>query len=326
MKVSFIVPVYKVERFLPQCVNSLLKQTYQNIEIVLVDDGSPDDCPEICDNYASEDSRVKVVHKLNGGLSDARNCGLKESTGDYVVFVDGDDFWRNFDDLSRIVAELNKSHNIDFMGFNCTYYYENTNSYSNWVPFTERNITSSNREEIIVELVKSGTFPMSACLKILKRTFLLKNGLFFEKGLIGEDIPWFISLLDKAQSLRFVNNYIYAYRQNVAGSITNTFSKKAFDDVFSIVKSEISRISERTFSFQEKNAILSFLAYEYCILLGMFQILDKTDKKKYWKELSNYKYLLQYTMNPKVKMVYRVYKIFGLKFTSIIMSIYLQRK
>ena len=91
MKVSFVVPVYNVESYLRQCVDSILSQTYRNIEVILVDDGSPDRCPAMCDAYTQLDCRVKVLHKPNGGLSDARNTGLMVATGDYVIFVDSDD-------------------------------------------------------------------------------------------------------------------------------------------------------------------------------------------------------------------------------------------
>ena len=89
--ISVIVPVYKVETYLHQCVDSILNQTYRNLEVILVDDGSPDGCPAICDEYAAMDNRVKVIHKKNGGLSDARNAGMAISRGEFLNFVDSDD-------------------------------------------------------------------------------------------------------------------------------------------------------------------------------------------------------------------------------------------
>ena len=124
MKVSFIIPVYKVEKYLPQCVESILNQTYKNIEVLLVDDCSPDGCPALCDEYANKDSRVTVFHKLNGGLSDARNYGLEHAKGDYVVFMDSDDFWQKNTYLEELVEEINNSPECDFIGFNISYYYE----------------------------------------------------------------------------------------------------------------------------------------------------------------------------------------------------------
>ena len=91
-KISIIVPVYNVEKYIFECVDSLINQTYKNLEIILVDDSSPDNCPQICDEYAQKDDRIKVIHKPNGGLSDARNAGIESATGEYLMFVDSDDY------------------------------------------------------------------------------------------------------------------------------------------------------------------------------------------------------------------------------------------
>ena len=93
--ISVVLPVYNVERYIIKCMNSVLSQTYKNIEIILVDDGSQDRCPEICERYAKKDKRVKVIHKENGGLSDARNAGIKVANGEYITFIDSDDYVDN---------------------------------------------------------------------------------------------------------------------------------------------------------------------------------------------------------------------------------------
>ena len=90
-KISIIVPVYKVELFLEECIDSILEQTYRNLEIILINDGSPDNCGKICDEYAIKDERIKVIHKKNGGLSDARNAGIENCLGEYIAFIDSDD-------------------------------------------------------------------------------------------------------------------------------------------------------------------------------------------------------------------------------------------
>ena len=91
-KVSVIIPVYKVEKYLEKCIDSVINQSYSNLEIILVDDGSPDNCGKICDKYAKKDNRIRVIHKTNGGLSDARNNGIKIATGNYIAFIDSDDY------------------------------------------------------------------------------------------------------------------------------------------------------------------------------------------------------------------------------------------
>ena len=234
MLVSFIIPVYNVENYISQCVESIRRQTYKNVEIILVDDGSPDASPEICDKFVEQDSRIKVLHKVNGGLSDARNAGLHIAAGRYVVFIDGDDFWVDDKQLELLMAVVKKNDNCDFIGFNCSYYYPQTDTYKRWVKYCDVDIDDKNI--IIQNLVSSGTFPMSACLKIIKRDFLINNNLNFKVGQLSEDIPWFINLLDRAKRCKFINQYIYAYRQNVVGSISGNFPVRHFDDILDIIK------------------------------------------------------------------------------------------
>ena len=103
--ISVIVPIYNVEAYLNRCVESIVNQTYQKLEIILVDDGSPDNCPRMCDGWASKDNRIKVIHKGNGGLSDARNAGLKIATGEYISFVDSDD-WIDRKTFSLVMEKM----------------------------------------------------------------------------------------------------------------------------------------------------------------------------------------------------------------------------
>ena len=115
VKVTVIVPVYKVEQYLKRCVDSILKQTVEKIEVILVDDGSPDTCPVICDEIAKKDDRVRVVHKKNGGLASARNAGLTIAKGEYIVFVDSDD-WIEPNMLEELLEKANNG-NYDFIRF-----------------------------------------------------------------------------------------------------------------------------------------------------------------------------------------------------------------
>ena len=299
MKVSFIIPIYKVELYLEQCVDSVLNQTYRYIEVILVDDGSPDGCPAMCDAYALKDSRVKVIHKPNGGLSDARNAGLKEATGDYVIFMDSDDFWVNNDALKKLVDLVCQHQNCDFIGFNCMYYYPDSQTYKKWVPYSEELATPSDKDSAMCSLVASGTVPMSACMKVISRKTLSEIGLTFKKGIMEEDIPWFIDLLEGSKKCIFVNHYIYAYRQNVSGSITNSGGERSFNCLFEILESELEKIKTRSFNDMAKLSLYSFLAYEYCILLS--RLADMSQSKEIRKKLYAYKWLLNYTANPKVK-------------------------
>ena len=313
--VSFVIPVYKVESFLRRCVESITSQTFRDIEVILVDDGSPDGSPQLCDTLACEDSRIRVIHKENGGLSDARNAGLHAASGDYVVFVDGDDFWMDNNALWQMVNEMNPE--LDFIGYNCSYYYPDSEAYEQWVAYEDSLAMPVDKNKAMTVLVESGTFPMSACLKLMNRSFLMDNQLFFKKGQIAEDIPWFINVLDATRKCCFVNKYIYAYRQNVTGSITNSSGRKSFDNLFDIFKTEIDKVDSRSFNEEAKYALRSLLAYEYCILLT-FRDVDKAT----WRELLTYKDVFASDLNPKVKKASRLYKSFGIGITIAALKAY----
>lgn len=265
-----------------------------------------------------KDNRIKALHKPNGGLSDARNYGLEHAQGDYVVFVDSDDFWVNKDCLQRLMNVVDAHPECDFIGFNCSYYYSDTKTYNKWVAYDDSLSKPTDKDTVLCSLVASGTFPMSACLKVLKRKTLLDMELRFIKGTIAEDIPWFIDLLDGSKNCMFVNQYIYAYRQNVAGSITASGNPKSTSDLFTIVKNEVNKMKERSFSEETKNALYSFLAYEFCILLTESSRMSKEMRK----ELMQYKWLLNYTVNPKVRKAAFVNKLFGIKVTKLMLKFY----
>lgn len=318
MKVSFILPIYNVEKYLSECVESILVQTYRDFEILLVDDGSPDNCPALCDEWAKKDSRIKALHKSNGGLSDARNYGLEHAQGDYVIFVDSDDFWVGKDCLGNLMKVVDAHSECDFIGFNCSYYYSDTKTYTKWVAYDKNLSEPIDKDTAMRSLVASGTLPMSAWLKVISRKSLSDMGLRFIKGTIAEDIPWFIDLLDGSKSCMFINQYIYAYRQNVAGSITASGNPKSTSDLFTIVKNEVNKMNERSFSEEAKNALYSFLAYEFCILLTASSRMSKEMRK----ELMQYKWLLNYTANPKVHKAAFVNKLFGIKATEWVLKFY----
>lgn len=315
--VSFIVPVYKVEPYIHQCVDSLLVQTYSNFEIVLVDDGSPDNCPAICDDYASKDTRIRVIHKLNGGLSDARNVGAKNACGEYIVFVDSDDFWCDKDCLNNLVSHKHLSE-VDFIGFNGSYYFPSTEKYFKITPYSDSLSNPIDGSTALNEMVKTGLIQISACFKIIRRDFFIQNELFFVKGQTGEDIPWFINMLDACDKCCFVNDYIYAYRKGLSDSISSMMDEKHFLSLFNIFKNELSKVEERSFSKESKDALKSFLAYEYCILLTYNVSHDLR------KELYGYKQILSYSQHPKVKKASKIYKLGGIRITACFLKLYMK--
>lgn len=211
--VSIIIPVYKVEDYLDECVNSVVKQSYRDLEIILVDDGSPDYCPKICDQWAEKDARIKVLHKQNGGLSDARNVGLEAATGDYVFFLDSDD-WILPNCIELLVEKLKQYPESDLVQGGTIV----TDGSIPWFNLENSSLPeySEDRFAIKTQLLGREQLPVTSWNKLVRLSLIKDHRLFFVKGLIHEDIVW-NNLLAKhvtALSVLHKNTYVYRIREN----------------------------------------------------------------------------------------------------------------
>lgn len=308
MKISIIIPVYNVLDFISECVNSVLNQTYKNFEILLVDDGSTDGSSQLCDEFGNKDNRIRVYHKKNGGLSDARNYGICRATGDYIIFLDSDDFWDDLDALKRLVERLLLT-NPDVLSYSYKKYYKSTNLTVNLFDNIEDMPLSCNNKLKQADYMTSKfLFIASACNKII-RTSLFDDALYFKSGVVSEDIEWCAKLLDKSKSLDFICENFYCYRQR-EGSITHSISKKSCDDLTHNILQCID-IAENNSDMKEY--IYRYTAYSY----GTFFIVQSYSKM-YPKDdveiLSKYKWLLSYHCNnKKIKLLHMLCKTIGYK-------------
>lgn len=220
-KISVIVPIYNVEKYLNRCVDSILAQTYENLEIILVDDGSPDNCPQICDGYAKRDSRIRVIHKKNGGLSSARNAGLDVATGDYIGFVDSDDYISP-DMYSLLYDRIKKE---DSYIANCMYVraFDSGEMKPSRVPHsTDEDIATNHYlEELLLHVGD-----VSVCTKLFPRVLI--GDLRFVVGKLNEDLLFMIQMLKNVQGVKFVRQlgYYYYVREK---SITSRYGKTFID-------------------------------------------------------------------------------------------------
>lgn len=324
MKVSIIVPLYKAELYVEKCFESIRTQTFKDIELVFVDDGSPDNSGLIADKLSLEtnDFIIKVIHQSNGGASSARNVGIEVAKGDYLLFIDADDFLRDNDSLERIVSYAQSKNFPDVVGFNISYFYPSKNQFVNWVEYSEKITHAIEKESIVQELVKSGTLPVSPWGKLIKRDSYNKSGVKFLEGTVGEDIPWTIQLFDKVTSISYINEYHYCYRQEVATSVTGCFSEKKFLDLVAIVDNLLPLIDTSNFNDKTKECLYSFAGYELSIAISGVHKLNKEIRTDTRKKLKNLCWLLKYTQNPKVRMVSSVYNIFGYAITERVLRLY----
>ncbi len=255
-RLSVIIPVYRVEIYLHECVDSVLRQSYRNLEVILVDDGSPDSSPQICDEYAAQDPRVKVIHKENGGLSDARNFGLRAATGDYVIFLDSDDYWGEGDAMARAVAILDNNPTIDLLYFDCTRL-SNTGRSTN-PPLDTSKINGKDKLEIISYLIEEDRFFVTAWSKFIKREIITNNKLSFKKDLLSEDYDWNFWITIYSRTLWVMDSNFYIYRQR-EGSIISNMSTKHLFDIWSIITDWYEKIPTLAPTSREAELYLDFL-------------------------------------------------------------------
>lgn len=221
--VSIIVPVYNVEQYLYRCIGSIRNQTYKNLEIILVDDGSTDNSSKLCDEIAKTDSRVKVLHKQNGGLSSARNAGIFISTGDYIGFVDSDDWIAS--DMYEYMLWMLKTWDAEIAQINV----KKTSEFSFDIDKQNEKIKVLNNKEILQDYMftstTTGSYSVWRCL--FKKKLL--NGIVFREGKINEDIDFKYKVLQKCKIYVESNLMKYFYFQSTGSISTSGLKKRDFD-------------------------------------------------------------------------------------------------
>lgn len=208
MKLSIIVPVYNVEKYLERCIDSLLEQGLpaEDYEILLVDDDSPDGSKVIAQRYEAKYSQIKYFHKENAGLGAARNYGLQRAQGDYILFVDSDD-WLSANALAKLLNQV-ESENLEVLIFNIQRIFDNGKTISSEIQYLPDYVYSGKEFLLKERLV------VSPCINIFKRALLLEKGIFFREGVFYEDIDFYLLVLLHAQRIMYVPEVVYQYYAN----------------------------------------------------------------------------------------------------------------
>lgn len=278
-KITVIVPVYRVESYLEKCVDSILNQSYTNLEIILVDDGSPDKCPEICDRYAEKDSRVKVIHQKNGGLSCARNAGIEIATGEYIGFVDSDDYIdsRMYESLYYGLKKSGADIAI------CGHYVERENRLSIETPPCDnvKELTSKAALDWLIEDVYIKSYAWD---KLYRRVFF--ESIRYPAGRNYEDIAVTYRLFDRAKKIVMIPEYLYYYQMRSTSISCNNSDKKWMLNCTDIVES----MNERYVYFCKKGekeltelALAKMIPYIITLLNLEYRLKEYREKDK-WKD------------------------------------------
>lgn len=327
VRLSVIIPVYNVKPYLRQCVYSVLAQTYQDLEIILVDDGSTDGSGQLADEICSSPNSLiassphclKCIHKPNGGLSDARNAGLRVATGEYVLFLDSDDYYADNRVLDSLVNTLTQWGYPDALLF-CRYdYYENLQSMHPELPYDEALLNEMGTPlECFAALLHAQRFNMSACFQILKRSVLVDNDIHFVVGLRNEDIDWSMQLWRHLQSVKVTNLFAYVYRHREK-SITTTLCLQDYQSYNYMFDKWNSILSSA-----DKNDLLylQYLAYIYPTMVYGYLSLKRADKKNAYTILLKHSAILQYASTRKAMRVLLLERVLGLRMAMLILSSY----
>ena len=308
VRISIIIPVYKVEEYLDECVQSVVDQTFRDVEIILVDDGSPDRCPQMCDEWAKRDERIKVIHQQNGGLSAARNSGVRVAQGEYLYFLDSDDYLVA-DAMERMLALADKHGGVDLLP---ALYQRDDHSMDHFTSdaFPE---FSDDQSEIKHALLNFDRLPVTAANRLIRRELFIEHDLWFKEGIIHEDNYWTFFLAKHVKRMAYLPEKIYYYRIT-EGSITKApnIKKEAF-----AFKTLVTDFCKNIDTF-ERGAQMTLILNTIIIMLngGYYEseadkqaLLDLFASKNRWYERVLFSMYLN-TKNSKVlHALIRLYKL-----------------
>lgn len=304
-KVSIIIPAYNVEKYLKKCVESLLSQTYENLEILIVDDGSKDKTLEVANELSLKDERIKVLTKENGGVSSARNLGLDNATGKYIVFVDGDDFISN--QYVEVMLKTLVENDLDIVS--CDFVRVKEGQEYSFKKCGKVKCKEYEAEEYFKEMFSGNTLCLALVALKIYRADLLKNFRFDTSLSQGEDISYNYVVLKKAKKVGFIKNQLYAYLIRMGSAVHSKFSTRRFCLMYKLNEFAVEMKKEKPALEKYVRTWLYFSCLESFYFMLRDKVVDK-DSYKFLKEHldENKKYL---RANKKVKCFRRIFAPFG---------------
>lgn len=309
---SIIVPVYRTEDFLPKCVDSILSQTYPRFELILVDDGSPDNCPQICDEYAQSDNRVHVIHVENGGTARARNIGIDAATGDYIMFTDSDDYW-NSETALQSISNAVIEYQCDVLCTNLCKTYTGSRKAKRYFATSQPIIGT---EQVLL----SERYISSPCVKVIKSALFSDGRLDFAENIGSEDIDWSLRLALTAKSIAYIDISFYCYLQHNASSSHNMTEKKLYD-LKSNVLFCINLLQKQEISTQR--VLTPYICYQYAILLlNIATVGDIHQQASFLSGVQDNCGLLKASSSTKIRAMNIFCRLFGFQRMMEVLSLY----
>lgn len=315
IKISFIVPVYNTQQYLAECLDSIVSQISGN-ELILVDDGSTDGSGKICDSYADKYPEITVIHTKNHGASHARNLGAEEAKGEYICYIDSDDY---------INRDFSKNFHEGFDSDVIFYPMQKKYGFDRFIPMGDglcrEAISGKSSNEVLSYIAGCPKFPASPAGKLVRREFLLCNGIHFAFDKTGEDYDWTYSLLRFAKSYDFFDAGMYTYRQHFSGR-SSMKNPTSVDDHLTIISHWANKAVEPSY----RKYLVSFLAFEYAMLLPFFGVQDTVIRKSYLPKMKEYKHLLRFGKTRKLKLIQWSVRLLGVDTASRVLYRYVTNR
>lgn len=312
---SIIIPAHNAEKYIEQCIRSVLSQNSNDYELLVIDDGSTDHTGAIVRNMAEQNSAISIMRISHSGAGAARNEGVRRARGEYVIFLDADDYWMNPGLLKHLREKLHH-RDVDVVMFQMDKYTENGKLLKKY----RKGPFPSDKEfyrlkEVYETLVSDGQVLASSCNKCVRRALLKEKHIVFQEGGLAEDIDWVLQLFSHVKSISFLDEISYAYRQHKGYSASNDTQGPEYQA--RMVKDWAARL--KRYEVPNARAVSGLLAFEYGICLGYSQYLSSEMKQM----LREHRYLLEYALDRKTRMIRGFHRVFGLRLTCVAVRFYL---
>ena len=320
IKFSIVIPAYNVEKYLLKCVDSCLRQTYTNFELLIVDDGSTDRTPQLCEELGEYDNRIKIFHQENSGQSVARNFAVDRATGDYIMFLDSDDFWIDEFVLEKIVRHI--AIDVDVVAFDIKKYFEDSNTYDasmdTFSGVGEEYISGQDfLRDVLSHRDKYEWFPCKYAFK----TEVWRSFARFPTGVLYEDTATVFKPFLFSGKVIVIKEPLYVYRVNRIGSSTNSVDIKSLKERINAARISIEYICKLDLESSLKDLLCNNQSLGFYEALIRSNDLNKNQKQLMYDEFKNNMFLCNYTTSKRQRFVFYLLKILGVKNVTFLLDI-----
>lgn len=323
MKFTVIIPVYNVEKYIEECLKSVVMQTYKDYEVLIIDDGSTDNSGKICEEYAEKYKNFRIIHKENGGISSTRNKGVENSKGEYILFLDSDDYWNDEKMLEKIANVIEKD-NPDLVVFQTKIFEDGSNKATVKKDnldekFNEEHLTGSRfLLKVLGNSIEYEWFPYLYAFK--KNDEMISNLVFNEKTYAFEDAEVLYKVILKARNVKIITEPFYSYRMKRKNSLTRT-NEKLLKSILTVAAVNIENVQNMSVEKELKYKLSNNFAHFYYIVLILINQLENEQKKDIYELLVKNKWIVKYTCYGKDIILKYLVLSLGIKVTSGLLGI-----